>query len=225
VSSIDIEFGLVCLGAMFSPTTLTVSILALVLGERPRRTGLWFFLGAFGITIVIGIVAAFVLGNKAANPSSPSTPKTWVAVLDVVFGVLLIAFVVRAARRPPNTERTAGMIDQMAKVASSPAIAVVAAGATLANPGGFIPIALKEISELNPSNAGQYAVLWLVFAIASLLPLIVALVMLFVAPEPTERVLNRVRGWLDRNVRVIAGVIVLLLAASLLSHGIAGLTS
>jgi Sap, sulfolipid-1-addressing protein len=224
VSSIDIEFGLVALAAMFSPTTLTVSVLALVLGDRPRRTGFWFFLGAFGITIVIGIVAAFVLGNKAATPSHPSTPKTWVAILDVVFGALLIAFVVRAARRPPNRERTTKTIDQMAKVASSPAIAVVGAGATLANPGGFIPIALKEISELNP-NAGQYMVLWLVFTIASLLPLIVALVMLVLAPEPTRRVLNRARSWLERNVRVIAGLIILLLAASLLSHGIAGVTS
>jgi hypothetical protein len=223
VGSIYLEFGLVALGAMFSPTTLTVTVLALVLGERPRWTGFWFFLGAFGITVAIGILAAFVIGNAFAS-KNPSTPKTWVAILDVVLGVLLIAIVVRAARRPPNPERTEKMMGQMAKVASSPAIAVVAAGATLANPGGFIPLALKEISELNPTTS-QYALLWIVFTVVSLLPLIVALVMLTVAPEPTERALNSVRSWLDRNVRVIAGVIILLLAASLLSHGIAGLTS
>jgi hypothetical protein len=153
-----------------------------------------------------------------------STPKTWVAIVDVVAAVLLIAFVIRAARRPPNPERTEKMITQMAKVASSPAIAIVAAGATLANPGGFIPLALKEISELDPSTA-QYAVLWIVFTVASMLPLIVALAMLVIAPEPTERVLNRARSWLDHNVRVIAGAIIVLLAASLLAHGIAGLTS
>jgi hypothetical protein len=106
----------------------------------------------------------------------------------------------------------------------SPVIAIVAAGATLANPGGFIPLALKDISEPNSSTT-QYAVLWLVFTAASLLPLIVALVMLVVAPDPTEQVLNRMRSWLERRVRVIAGVIFILLAASLLSHGVAGLTS
>jgi hypothetical protein len=37
------------------------------------------------------------------------------------------------------------MVDQMSKVASSPVIAIVGAGAALANPGGFIPIALKTI--------------------------------------------------------------------------------
>jgi hypothetical protein len=223
VGSIYLEFGLVALGAMFSPTTLTVSVLALVLGERPKWTGFWFFLGAFGITIAIGIVAAFVIGDDAAS-KNPSTPKTWVAIVDVIAAVLLIAFVIRAARRPPNPQRTQKMIAQMAKVASSPAIAIVAAGATLANPGGFIPLALKEISELDPSTA-QYAVLWIVFTVASMLPLIVALVMLVFAPEPTERVLNRARSWLDHNVRVIAGAIILLLAISLLAHGIAGLTS
>jgi len=224
MSSIDVELGLVMLGAMFSPTTLTWTVLALVLGERPLRTGFWFLLGAFTATIAIGIVAAFVLGNAAASPQHPSTPKTWVAIVDLVAGLLIVGGLVHAARRPANPERTEKMIAQMGKVASSPAIAIVAAGATLANPGVFIPLALKDISELNP-NTGQYAGLWAIFTIASLLPLIAAVVLLAVAPALTERVLGRARGWLQRHVRVIAGVILALLAASLLYHGIAGLAS
>ena len=61
----------------------------------------------------------------------------------------------------------------MSRLASSPAIAVVGAGALLANPGGFIPIALKTISETDPTAEG-YALQWLFFTIAALLPLIVA---------------------------------------------------
>jgi hypothetical protein len=45
------------------------------------------------------------------------------------------------------------MIERMEKVASSPAVAVIGAGAVLANPGAFIPIALKAISESHPSRA------------------------------------------------------------------------
>lgn len=212
------------LGAMFSPTTLTWSVLALVLGERPLRTAIWFLLGAFGATIAIGVLAAFVLGNAASSPQHPSTPKTWVAIVDLVAGLLIVAFLVRAARRPPNPERTQKMIAQMGKIASSPAIAIVAAGATLANPGVFIPLALKDISELNP-NTAQYAGLWAVFTVASLLPLIAAVVLLAVVPASTGRVLGRARRWLQRHVRVIAGVILVLLAASLLYHGIAGLAN
>jgi hypothetical protein len=45
------------------------------------------------------------------------------------------------------------------------------------------------------------------------------------ASEWTMRVLERVRGWLDRNARKVVFVIVVLLALALLRNGIAGLTS
>ena len=44
MTSVDVELGLTALAAMLSPTTLTFSVLALVLGKRPGRTGFWFFL-------------------------------------------------------------------------------------------------------------------------------------------------------------------------------------
>lgn len=222
MASIYGEFALVALAAMCSPTTLTFSVLALVLGERPLRTGVWFFLGAFATTIAIGILAAFVIGDVAAS-SKPSTPKTWVAIVDLVLGALLLAWIVRRLRRPPDPARAQSMIEQMGRVSSSPAVAIVAAGATLANPGGFIPIALKTISELNPS-APEYMALWLLFTAVSLLPLGAAIAMLAVAPERAQRVLAGARGWIERRARLLAAIILILLAASLVSHGIAGLT-
>ena len=109
----------------------------------------------------------------------------------------------------------------MDRVASSPAIAIVGAGAVLANPGGFIPIALKEISQTNPSTA-QYIVDWTFFSIVSLLPLLAAIVLFFVAPAWTQRTLQGVRDWLLRNARTVAAAIVVLLAATLLYNGITG---
>ena len=220
---IDAELALTALAAMLSPTTLTFSVLVLVLGDRPLRTGLWFYAGAFGATLGIGIVAAFVLGGRASDPT-PSTPKTWVAVLDVIFAVILLVLVYRTLRRPPNPARTAAAIEKVGAVASSPAVAVLGAGAALANPGAFIPIALKNISELNP-GATQYIVDWLFFSLVSLLPLAVAILLLVVARDWATRLLQSVRGWLERNARIVAAVIVVLLAASLLRNGIAGLTA
>ena len=220
---IDAELALTALAAMLSPTTLTFSVLVLVLASRPLRTGLWFYLGAFGATLGIGIIAAFVLGDLASDPT-PSTPKTWVAVLDVLLGAGLLVFLVIRLRRPLDPARVAGMTAQMEKVASSPAVAIVGAGAALANPGAFIPIALKDISELDPT-APQYIAGWLLFTIVSLLPLLTAIVLLIVARDWTERVLARVRRWLELHIRTVAAVIVVLLAASLLRNGIAGLTS
>jgi hypothetical protein len=45
-----------------------------------------------------------------------------------------VFFSVRFLRRPRDPERAQHMVDQMSKIASSPWIAIVAAGATLANP-------------------------------------------------------------------------------------------
>ena len=116
------------------------------------------------------------------------------------------------------------MIEKMSRVASSPAVAIVGAGAVLANPGAFIPIALKGISESHPTTA-EYAIEWVVFTTISLLPLIVALVLLVVAPRPTDRVLQAARGWLERHAVTVGYVIALLLGVALLRNGIAGLTA
>jgi drug/metabolite transporter (DMT)-like permease len=111
----------------------------------------------------------------------------------------------------------------MSKIASSPWIAIVAAGAALANPGGFIPLAMKEISETSPSTA-EYIVEWVFFSVVSLLPLAVALIMVAVSRDWTTRLLRHVRDWLVRNARLIGAVIMVLLAAVLLHNGISGLT-
>jgi flagellar biogenesis protein FliO len=221
VGWVDTELVLVALAAALSPTTLTFSVLALVLGDRPFRTGLLFWCGAVVATLGIGIVAAFVLGDAAAS-RQPSQPKTWVAVLDIVLAVWILAWVVRQLRKPRDPQRTAKMIDQMGKIASSPAIAVVGAGAALANPGAFIPIALKTISETNPSTSG-YAAEWVFFTLVSVLPLTIALVLLVVMRERALRLLAAARAWLELHARTIAAVLVILVAASLLRSGIAGL--
>ena len=114
------------------------------------------------------------------------------------------------------------MVDRMGAIASSPAVAIFAAGAVLANPGVFIPLALKAISELNPTK-GQYVAEWVAFTLVSLLPLTIAIVMLNVARDGTEHVLGGSRQWLQRHIRAIGAAIIIALAASLLRGGIAGL--
>jgi hypothetical protein len=214
VGWVDLELVLISLAAMLSPTTLTFSVLSLVLAKRPLRTGVWFYLGAFTVTVAIGVAAAFVLGDVAA-PSSNGERKTWVSIFDLVAGALLLVYVSRTWRKPIGEKTTQGMVEKMTAVASSRWIAVFAAGATLANPGGFIPLALKAISEINPTTAG--------FAADWLLPLSLAILLLLVSPAWAERVLGAARVWLEAHLRLIASVIILLLAVSLLRNGIAGL--
>ena len=219
---VDIQLALVGLVAMLEPATLGSSVLALVLGDRPSRTGLWFYLGGLAATLAVGVLAAFVLGNAAA--SRTSTPKTWVSVFGLITGLLLLAYVVRTVRRPVDPEATARNIERMSKISSAPAITIVGAGAVLANAGVFMVIALKDISQLNPT-AVQYILDWVLFSVVSLLPLGLALVMLLIAPERTMPMLAVARSWIERHARTVALVILVALAASLLRDGISGLTT
>jgi Sap, sulfolipid-1-addressing protein len=222
MTSVDIQLVLVGLVAMLEPATLVSSSLALVLGDRPLRTGSWFYIGGLGATLAVGVLAAFVLGNAAASPTS--TPRTWVSVFGVVAGVLLLAYVVRTARRPADPEGIAANIERMGKVATAPAITIVGAGALLANAGLFMVVALKDISQLNPT-AAQYVLDWVLFSLASMLPLGLALVMLVLARDRTMPILAGTRVWIERHARTVALILVVALAASLLRDGISGLTA
>jgi hypothetical protein len=216
------ELALTALAAMLSPTTLTFSVLVVVLSKRPLRAGFWFYLGALGATVAVGVIAAFVLGDKAAPPQPSGPPKLWVAIIDVVAAVLLVALVIYYLRRPRDPEREEKEVAQISKVADSPIAALVGAGAVLANAGVFIPLGLKDISEQRPSTTG-YIIAWVVFSLISLLPLAAALILLLVAKDWTLRKLGAARDWLTRNARIIAAVIVLVLAATMLRNGIDGL--
>ena len=218
----DAELALTALAAMLSPTTLTFSVLILVLSKRPLRSGFWFYLGALAATVAVGVIAAFVIGDVAA-PSQPSAPpKLWVAVIDVVAAVLLVALVVYYLRRARDPAREEKAVAQVSKVADSPIVVLFGAGAVLANAGAFIPLGLKDISEMHPSTTG-YIIAWVLFSLVSLLPLAAALILLVASKEWTLRQLDAARDWLIRHARIIAAVIVLVLAAVILRNGIDGL--
>jgi hypothetical protein len=114
------------------------------------------------------------------------------------------------------------MADRMNKVASAPAPTIIVAGAALANPGVFMLLAAKTISQLNPSTA-EYLLDWVLFAIVALLPLAIALLMLLLVPGFTEPRLITARAWVERHARTSIAVVLVGLAASLLRDGIEGL--
>ena len=66
----------------------------------PGEPGRWFLVGAMSATLAVGVLAAFVLGDNAASPES--SPKTWVAILDIVVAVLLLVWVVPGSSAGPD---------------------------------------------------------------------------------------------------------------------------
>ena len=120
MSWVYLELALVSLAAMLSPTTLTFSVLALVLAKRPLRTGVWFYLGAFAVTIAIGILAAFVLGDVAAASVERRAEDLGLGLRSRRGRFPLWVYVARTWRVPISEKTTKGMVEKMSSVASSP---------------------------------------------------------------------------------------------------------
>jgi hypothetical protein len=223
VISVDIEVALVGLTAMLEPATLLSSVMALVIGDRPLRTGSLFYVGGLGVTLLIGVIAALVVGNVAASPTS--TPKTWVSVVTALAGALVFGYALwLLLHRGRGRDQMLRVAERMNNVALAPAPAIIAAGAALANPGVFMLLAAKSISQLDPSTT-QYLLDWALFAIVALLPLAVAVLMLLIAPGFTQPRLITARGFVERHARTIIAVVLLGLAGSLVRDGITGLTA
>ncbi len=221
MSGPETELLLVALAAMVSPTTLSFSVFVLVLAERPRRSGTWFYLGALSATMLVGVLGAFVLGDAAMSRSGGQ--KTWVSIFDVAAGAALLSYAARVARRPLDPAREERMVARMRGVASTGNAATFVAGAMLANAGAFMPVALKDISQLEPTPS-RYLVLWTSFALVSLLPLATGLVVLVTAPDRASQLLGASRAWLERRVNLVGALLMLVLGVVLLRNGIAGLT-
>ena len=191
------------------------------LPRHPVATGLGG-IGALSATLAVGVAAAFVLGDKAA--STTSSPKPWVAVIDIIAALLLVFFSVRFLRRPRDPNRAQSMVDQMSKIASSPSNSDRRSGRNTRQPGRLHPARDEgHLRDQSPAQPGTSSTARSV-SVVSLLPLAVALIMLAVSPDRATRLLQRVRDWLLRNARLIAAAIMVLLAAAFLRDGISGLT-
>ncbi|HET9471721.1 MAG TPA: GAP family protein, partial [Usitatibacter sp.] len=178
--------------------------------------------GGLGLTLVVGVLAAIVLGGSTASMPSSANPKEWVSIVNIVAGCTILGFVAVALLRPANPERTAANLARISALDSAPATTIVLAGAVLANAGLFMVVALKDISQLDPTRL-RYILDWTLFALLSLLPLGLGLVMLRFAPGRAMPVLTRARAWIERRARPLAFGVMTLLAATLLRDGITAL--
>ena len=91
------------LTAALNPTLLTVTLVMLFAGE-PRRLMSGFLLGAYAISISLGLVIVFALQDSGAVSTAQHTLSP---AVDVVLGLLLVlvAFVVHGDRDARVQER------------------------------------------------------------------------------------------------------------------------
>lgn len=205
--------------AALNPTLLAATMVMLFAAD-PRRLMLGFVLGAYTISISIGLVIVFALHQSGAVQT---TQHTLSPAADIVLGLLflLVAAVihserdarVRARRRARDEPKEAPRWKQALDRGSLRTAYVV--GILLTLPGASYLVGMSRISKSGAAAAVQ-ALAVVVFCVIMLLLIELPLLGYWTSPDATQRRVKRFTDWVNANTRMIIARVALVIGGLLL---------
>lgn len=220
--------------AMLNPTLLAAVAVMLVM-THPKRLMLGYLLGAYLISLAVGMAVVFVLHDSEIFRTSRHTLSPGA---DIVVGSLAVAIArllakqrdvpvrqwrasrkERKARGRPRAHEEPWHVRLLSK--GSPRVTFLV-GILLSFPGVGYVSALRHIDQLNPGPLP--AILLVVFfCVMQQLLIEVPLVAYALAPDWTPNAVSRSRAWLQRRGRWIAVHGLAALGILLIARGLIGL--
>jgi threonine/homoserine/homoserine lactone efflux protein len=211
-------------GVAVSPMPIVAVVLMLVT-PRARSNGPAFIVGWL---VGIGVVGGIILALAPSTASDNGQPATWISVIELVLGLLLLLLAVKQWRgRPQGDEEAAtpkwmGALDDFTPVKSSGAGVIL----SIVNPKNLLlVIAGAAAIAATGITGGQQAVAWLVFTLIATIGVGVPVVIYFALGDGAAALLDRLKNWLARNNGVIMAVLFLIIGAKLIGNAISGFSS
>lgn len=204
-----------------------VIAVVLVLGsERGTAKGL-AFVGAWAVGLA-AVGAIVLLLADAGDASEGGEPATWVDLLLLGLGLLLLALAAKQWRGRPRAGEETPMPGWMRTVDRFTVAKAGGAGFALAalNPKNILltAAAAAEIAQVGLS-AGKQAAVLLGFVVIASVGVLTPLVLSLALGERSRPMLEGIRSWMARNNAVIMAVLFLLIGAKLVGDAIAGLST
>ena len=196
----------------------------LVLGsERGTAKGLAFVLAWCVGLAAVGAVVLLLAGR--ADASDGGEPATWVSVLLLGLGLLLVALAAKQWRGRPREGEEPPVPGWMRTVDDFTPAKAGGAGFALSalNPKNVLltVAAAAEVAEAGLPASQQTAVLLAFVAIASL-GVLTPLVLSLALGDRSRPLLEGLRGWMARYNAVIMAVLFLLIGAKLIGDAVSG---
>jgi hypothetical protein len=214
-----ISIFLLSLLSMFNPSLLAAVTVMLLL-PHPRRLMAGYLLGAYTVSITVGLIIVFAVPHTSGESTSKHTLSP---VEDIVVGLLLwvLAWVLRTGLdRPLETRRRArrdAKLDarrEAGKPTESLPLRMLgkgdprvtfAVGAVLSFPGVSYLDALDHMRKLQPGTLAT-VLLVVFFCVMQQIFLEVPLLGYIFAPERTQERIAAFKGWMARSGRGAAVV-------------------
>jgi hypothetical protein len=201
------------LGAAISPVLFLLQLNALT-GTRPIARGSALTAGA-AIVLIVGSTVGVLLGGTGF-----SERETLQAVINIAFGVLLLAVGLRALLRPPKPKPT----EPDARPKSVRSAFLAGAGGMATNVTTFA-LYIPALALIAGSNLplGQRGLAGLIILLITLMVAWVPLVLAAAVPGASTRLLPALGGWMTANNRWIQVVLGLGFGVLLIAKGVNGL--
>ena len=219
--------GVLPLAVAVAVFPLPVIAVALVLGSARGRTKALAFCCAWYLgLVVVGTIVLVVAG--AVGPTEGSEPATWVSILLLVLGSILLWLAVKQWLSRPRSGAEAPLPGWMLKVNEFTIAKAASAGFALSalNPKNLLLVAAAaaEIAEVGLSR-GQQALALVAFALIASLGVLSPLALAVLRGERADRLLVRLRTWMAANNAVIMTVLFVVIGAKLIGDAISGLSA
>jgi threonine/homoserine/homoserine lactone efflux protein len=211
-------------GVALSPVPI-IAVVLMLGTPRARANGPAFLLGW-----VIGLALAgtvILLVSSGANASDDGDPASWVGVLELVLGVLLLLVAARTWQVRPRGDREAELPKWMQTIDSFTASRSIGFGALLSgvNPKNLLlTVGAAAAIAQTGIPAGEQAVALAVFIVVATLGPGIPVVIYFAMGDRAERLLEELKGWMAAHNAAIMAVLCLIIAMKLIGDGISALS-
>jgi threonine/homoserine/homoserine lactone efflux protein len=207
------------------PAPIIVSVL--ILGSDQGRTKALVYALAWSIGLT-SVGALVLLLAAQADANETGEPATWVNLLLLGVGLLLLAAAVKQWRGRPSAGEetpTPGWMRAIDDFSVTRA-AGVGFALTALNPKNVLlaVAAAAEIAEVE-STAGQQIAVLLVFVLVGSLGVLAPLVLSLALGARSQKALDELRGWMARYNTVIMTVLFLIIGAKLIGDAVSGFSS
>ena len=209
-------------GVALSPVPI-IAVVLMLGTPRARANGPAFVLGWVVGLAVAGTVILLV--SSGANASDGGDPATWVGVLKIALGLLLLLVAARTWQVRPRGGREGALPKWMQTIDTFTASKAFGFGALLSgvNPKNLLlTVGAAAAIAQTGVPAREQAVALAVFIVVGTLGPGIPVAIYYLAGERAEPLLDNLKAWMGAHNAAIMAVLCLVIAAKLIGDGISG---
>ena len=213
------------IGVAISPVPI-IGVVLMLSAAHGRVTGPAFLVGWIAGLAVLG--TAVLLISSGANASNSGQPATWLSILKLCLGALLLLVAGKQWRGRPRAGENAQLPKWMAAIDRFGAVKALGMGVLLADvdPKNFLITvgAAAAIAQTGVSS-GDQAIALAVFVVVASLGVGAPVAIFFLLGDRAAKLLAEMKDWMAAHNAAIMTVLLLVIGIKLIGDGITGLST